>query len=60
MILNIPEIQTFANELLIFALPLASCSDKKKLTFGAHPLAICEAWQSIPSRGPAEDAVGSS
>ena len=28
----------------------------KKLTFGAHPLAICEAWQSIPSREPREDA----
>ena len=28
----------------------------KELTFGAHPSAICEAWQSIPSRGPREDA----
>ena len=31
------------------------CSRYEELTFGAHPSAICEAWQSIPSRGPAEE-----
>ena len=39
-----------------------SCSSSlmiKKLTFGEHLLATCEAWQSIPSRGPGEGHVGS-